>query len=159
MRVYHTSDTVIAHPDVLHSRDALDFGKGFYVTLIREQAVKYGRRFTIRGQQAVLNTYELDDKWRCEHIKCFPTYDGEWLDFIVANRKLMPVIPYDAVEGGIANDKIFRTLDLYLAGEIGRDEALKRLKYEKPNHQICILSQELIDKYLTFISSEEITNG
>jgi len=41
MRLYHASTLVIEKPDVLHSRDKLDFGKGFYLTAIREQAVRY----------------------------------------------------------------------------------------------------------------------
>ena len=33
---------------------------------------------------------------------------------------------------------------------------MKRLKYEKPNWQICFKKQEVIDKYLKFIGSEKI---
>ena len=86
----------------------------------------------------------------------FDTYNEEWLDFIAANRKLMPVEHFDAVEGGVANDRIFRTVELYFAEEISKEDALKRLKYEKPNHQICLLNQRLIDKYLTYIRTEEL---
>ena len=39
---------------------------------------------------------------------------------------------------------------------LGRVEALRRLGYEKPNHQICLLSQTLIDSRLTFITAEEL---
>ena len=56
----------------------------------------------------------------------------------------------------VANDKIFRTVELYLAGDINKDEALKRLKYEKPNHQICFINQQLIDKYLHYLRTEEL---
>lgn len=38
MRLYHASDRVIENPDVYHSREHLDFGKGFYLTSIRIQA-------------------------------------------------------------------------------------------------------------------------
>lgn len=156
MRVYHASNTIIEHPDTQHSRDALDFGRGFYVTALQEQAISYAQRFVWRGQRAFLNTYELNADWRKEGAKRFDHYDGEWLDFVVANRSLRPVKSYKSVEGGIANDKIFRTLELYMAGDIGREEALKRLVYEKPNHQICFLCQDIIDKYLTFIDAKEI---
>ena len=40
MLVYHSSDQRFTSPDVLHSRNALDFGKGFYVTRFKEQAEK-----------------------------------------------------------------------------------------------------------------------
>ncbi|MDE5790968.1 MAG: DUF3990 domain-containing protein [Muribaculaceae bacterium] len=32
MLVYHSSDQCFTMPDVNHSHNALDFGKGFYVT-------------------------------------------------------------------------------------------------------------------------------
>ncbi len=156
MIVYHSSYVVVDKPDVAHSREALDFGKGFYVTVLREQALRYAERFVLRGRKAYLNVYELADGWRDGNVKVFPSYDEEWLDFISANRSLLPVERYDAVEGGVANDRIFRTVELYAAGEIGKDEALVRLRYEKPNHQICLASQRLIDGYLTYVRTEEL---
>nr|WP_306302456.1 DUF3990 domain-containing protein [Segatella maculosa] len=73
-----------------------------------------------------------------------------------ANRRQRSVVSYDCVEGGIANDRIFRTIDLFLSQDISRDEALKRLRFEEPNHQICFLKQALIDEFLSFIDAEEI---
>lgn len=156
MIVYHSSYIIVDKPDVHHSREALDFGKGFYVTAIYEQALRYAERFSLRGKKAFLNVYELNDAWRNEHVKIFKAYDGEWLDFIASNRSLKAVHTYDAVEGGVANDKIFRTVELYLAGDITKDTALARLKYEKLNHQICILKQKLINDYLKYIRTEEL---
>ena len=40
MLVYHSSDQCFTVPDVVHSREALDFGKGFYVTRLKEQALQ-----------------------------------------------------------------------------------------------------------------------
>ena len=45
MRLYHASTVVVEKPDTEHSRDKLDFGKGFYLNIIREQAVRYADRF------------------------------------------------------------------------------------------------------------------
>ena len=45
---------------------------------------------------------------------------------------------------------------LDFANEISREEALTRLQFEKPNHQICFLKQALIDEFLSFINAEEI---
>lgn len=156
MRIYHASQVEVVHPDVSYSRDALDFGKGFYVTCLREQAVKYADKFLFRGQKAILNSYELDDEWKNWHIRSFDIYDEQWLDFVAANRHGDAVESFDAVEGGIANDKVFRTLDLFFSGDITKEDALRRLRYEKPNHQICLLSQKLIDRHLKFLFSEEL---
>ena len=38
MRVYHGSYVEVAEPDIIHSRKKIDFGIGFYVTPIEEQA-------------------------------------------------------------------------------------------------------------------------
>ncbi|MEG0672331.1 DUF3990 domain-containing protein, partial [Clostridium sp.] len=63
---------------------------------------------------------------------------------------------YDVVIGGIADDRVFNTLDLYINNLIDKSEALNRLKYYKPNNQICIISNSIIKNELKFIKSEEI---
>ncbi len=156
MIVYHSSTIKVEHPDIRFSRRFIDFGKGFYVTHLRDQAVKYANRFLDRGQNAFLNTYELNTDWKTFNVKRFEKYDSEWLDFVADCRKGNPVTQYDIIEGGIANDKVFTTVDLYFSDWITKDEALKRLRYEKPNWQICLCTQEIMDKCLKFIESEEI---
>ena len=59
LKLYHSSTEIVEHPDPLHSRDYLDFGKGFYLTTIREQAEKYSLRFKRRHKQAWLNIYDF----------------------------------------------------------------------------------------------------
>ncbi len=44
MIVYHGSNVVVEKPDVNHSFRSLDFGKGFYVTTVREQAIRWANR-------------------------------------------------------------------------------------------------------------------
>ena len=63
----------------------------------------------------------------------------------------------DVIEGGIANDRVFNTIELYSQGLITQDTALSRLQYESPNNQICLLSQAVVDGYLHFIESSIIT--
>ena len=64
--------------------------------------------------------------------------------------------PFDMVEGGVANDNVIDTVEDYENGIITAVQALGQLRYKAVNHQICILNQEIVDKFLTFISSEEI---
>ena len=66
---------------------------------------------------------------------------------------------YDIVSGGIADDKVFNTIDLYFAGEMSKEDALGRLAFEYPNHQICILNQNVILHHLKFKKATEITIG
>ena len=43
MIVYHGSSEIVKKPDVLHSYRPLDFGMGFYVTTVEEQAARWAR--------------------------------------------------------------------------------------------------------------------
>ena len=156
MIVYHASPFKIEHPDINHSRECLDFGKGFYLTTIYEQAVKYAQRFKLRGKQAFVNTHELSDNLDSFDVKTFSLYDEEWLDFVSACRRNADLSTYDIVVGGIANDKVFRTIDLYFSGDMNKDDALSKLKYEQPNNQLCIRSQKAIEQNLKFINAEDI---
>ncbi|MBR4156377.1 MAG: DUF3990 domain-containing protein [Bacteroidales bacterium] len=154
MILYHTSTLEIRRPELSYSRPRLDFGKGFYLTSLRAQAETYGERFVRKGETAILNTYHLDEiRMDCTH-KVFLSYDGEWLDFVAACRKGMPHESYDIIEGGIADDQVFDTVDLYFSGIYTKEQALDQLRYKKTNHQVCITSQDVLDKYLHFQSSE-----
>ena len=118
MKLYHSSNTVIEHPDTQHSRKYLDFGRGFYLTSLYDQAVRYAQRFKRRGQTAWLNIYELSDiaenQW---NIKKFESYNKEWLDFVAQCRDGKDIGDFDMIIGGIANDKVIMTLDRYFIKE------------------------------------------
>ncbi|MBQ9466028.1 MAG: DUF3990 domain-containing protein [Muribaculaceae bacterium] len=151
MKLYHTSNTIVRVPDISHSRKHLDFGEGFYLTSLESQAIDYGRRFILRGEPAFMNIYYLADEIPNAIIKEFNEYDGQWLDFITACRKGLHHERYDIIIGGIADDQVFDTVDLYLQGKYNREQALDQLIWKKPNHQICITSQSILDNYLEFI--------
>ena len=82
----------------------------------------------------------------------FTTYDAHWLDFVVACRQGNVIWQdYDIIEGGIADDRVIRTIDLYMRGDYTREEALSRLIHQEPNNQICITNQKVIDEHLHFV--------
>ncbi|MBP5230556.1 MAG: DUF3990 domain-containing protein [Clostridia bacterium] len=162
MEVFHGSFTKVDKPDLSFSRKTLDFGTGFYVTPVREQAVSWAMRWLCRNRPAIVNRYVFHDELLPElgvRVKDFPVYDREWLRFVADNRAGIQQDQYYVIRGGIANDKVFNTLELFFAKLISEDEALARLKFEKPNHQICIRRQDLIDRLLVFESAEEIPDG
>ncbi len=151
MLVYHSSDQCFTKPDVLHSREALDFGKGFYVTRLIEQADKYANRFRRAGKDAFLHTFEYSPDFDMK-VRVFDSYDEEWLDFVCNCRKgKNDYRQYDIIEGGVANDKVFQTVDLYMAGIYNKEQALQNLAYEMPNNQLCFITQKAIDSCLRFI--------
>ena len=154
MILYHGSYLKIDKPDLMHSRDNVDFGRGFYTTPIYEQAVKWCGKFKRRGQTGVVSKYRFNmenkDDW---NILEFNSYSEECLDFILNCRSKKDNTDYDIVIGGVANDKVFNTVELYFDGLIDKKEALKRLCYEKPNLQVCFRTEEVI-KSLYFEGSE-----
>ncbi|UPA31796.1 DUF3990 domain-containing protein [Terrisporobacter glycolicus] len=162
MELYHGSYCEIKNPNISYSRDSLDFGRGFYLTDIKKQAIDWVDRFIRRGKLGCINIYaiNLDELSTRYKIKKFDSYDMEWLDFILDCRNgSKRYLDYDIVIGGIADDKVYNTIELYEFELITKDEALNRLKYHKPNNQICITNQEILDMYLKFNLCEVINNG
>ena len=156
MKLYHGSYLKIEHPDISFSRSNVDFGRGFYVTPIKEQAISWASRFKRKHGQSVVSAYEIDELALQDSVAImrFDTYSDEWLDFVVSCRQGENVGEYDIVIGGVANDKVFNTVQLFLDGLIDRAESIKRLRYEKPNIQYCFRNQKIIDLHLKFLSSE-----
>ena len=63
---------------------------------------------------------------------------------------------FDIIEGGIANDSVIDTVDAYMSGLIDGSTALGKLMYNKPNNQICILNQKIIEKCVRFFIFKNI---
>lgn len=156
MILYHSSDVEVTSPDILHSRIDIDFGRGFYLTPLREQAINYAQRFLRRGKSAWVNTFYLEHEPTEWKIQEFTDYNLDWLNFITKCRAADDNTDFDLVIGGIANDKVIRTLDRYFRKEISADLAIGLLKYEKPNIQYCIRTQAMLDKCLTHIESIQL---
>lgn len=148
MEIYHSSYISVESPDIIFSREFLDFGKGFYLTTLYDQAVKYAQRFKRRKRPAWLSTYELEFNPADWKILQFDSYSREWLQFVANCRKGQDESDYDLIIGGIANDEVIQTIERYFAGEISENDALGLLKYEKPNNQYCIRSQRMLDECL-----------
>lgn len=160
--LFHGSLVEVRHPLVNVGRKDLDFGQGFYVTDIKEQAIKWAN--TLKGRTedndvvAYLNVYELEkDHLPDYRILSFKEYDFNWLDFICRSRRgECPWKNFDIIEGGIANDSVIDTVDAYMSDLIDAKTALGKLAFHKPNNQICILNQRIIDSYLCFVSSKKL---
>lgn len=154
MLVYHGSYLEIKNPDIFHSRKNLDFGEGFYTTTIYDQALRWSLKFKKNNLKPIISIYELSEK-AFENLKIlkFENYSDEWLDYVINCRKGLVELDYDIVMGGVANDKVFNTLELFFDGLIEKHQAIKRLKYEKPNMQICFRTLKSL-QYLKFKGSD-----
>ena len=157
MILYHGSNVEVSKPDTLHSRKNLDFGSGFYTTPLLEQAQKWCEKFKKRYRSAFISKYDFLEKAlsECTILK-FNSYSANWLDFIVKCRLGHDTSEYNIIIGGVANDKVFNTCELFFRGYIPQETALERLRFEKPNIQFCFKDQTTINNYLKFIGSEKL---
>ena len=106
MILYHSSYTPVRKPDITFSRDYLDFGKGFYLTSIYEQAEKYAQRFKRRRKAAWVSMFELEYNPMDWEILQFHAYDKTWLHFVTRCRAGKDNSDYDLIIGGVADDKV-----------------------------------------------------
>lgn len=156
MILYHGSYVEIKIPDLKHSRLNVDFGCGFYTTPIKEQAEKWCTKFKRRGRNGIVSRYSFNPELigNLKVLK-FDAYSEDWLDFILSCRSGKDCTDYDIVIGGVANDKVFNTVELFFDGLIDKKEAIQRLRYEKPNLQICFRTEKALLQ-LHFEGSEQI---
>lgn len=157
LEVYHGGTDEITNPIVGYGRQDLDFGPGFYVTDIYTQAELWAiNKGAVREKVPVVNVYHLN-KAGCLHEgrgRIFAEYDASWLEFVKDCRTgKKPWADYDYIEGGVADDRVYDTIRLYLQGFYDTETALAQLRFFKPNNQICLLNQELLERHLKFISS------
>lgn len=162
--LYHGSSVSVPSPLTSVGRRELDFGPGFYVTSIREQAERWARRVCVvrAADTPIVTTYEFDESALSSDVSCLRLehYDREWLDFIVSSRRgEEPWRGYDIIEGGVANDQVIDTVEDYFAGRITEEQAIGQLRFAQPTHQMCISSQAVIDRCLHFVAAETVEKG
>jgi hypothetical protein len=143
MKVWHGSYTTIEKIDLSAGGKQRDFGHGFYVTNLREQAGVWATRIGKgRGVSGVVTEFEYDEfMTRDMEMKVlrFDDYNDEWLDFVVlnrTNRKNRQAHDYDIVEGPVADDRITTQVDRFIEGKISREQFLSNLVFN-PSHQMC----------------------
>lgn len=152
MIVYHGSSEVVRQPDILHSYRALDFGKGFYVTTVSQQAERWARRkAALVGGRAIVNQYQMDDDMTGLRVKRFPDDLVEWIEFVCDCRDGKPGYQnYDLIIGKVANDKVFRVVDMYHSGIWNKERALKEIRAYPNYDQLAFITQRAIDQLLCF---------
>ena len=95
MKVFHGSNMIVDKPDVMHSYRALDFGKGFYVTTVWEQAERWAKRKAqmMESGKPIVNIYEMSEEIPERYsLKTFPDDLDEWIDFVCRCRVMNTMI-------------------------------------------------------------------
>ena len=149
MTVYHGGYMPIERPEIRIGRNTKDFGPGFYCTVIKEQAIRWARRYDTK----IVSVYVVRLETRL-NIKEFATMTEEWLDFIVACRSGVPH-PYDIVIGAMADDQIYSYVSDFIDGSITREQFWVLAKFKYPTHQINFCTEAAL-KCLEFRDYEVI---
>lgn len=131
-----------------------DFGRGFYLTDIKNQASQMAVRrcdFSKKGSP-IVQEYEIDDsvlKSGELKVKVFETVSTEWAEFVLMNRrnKQPNLYDYDVVIGPIADDGVVLQLNLYERHLIDISQLVKGLTYHDLNSQFCFRTEKSV-KYL-----------
>lgn len=149
--LYHGSNVEIETINLDKCSPYKDFGKGFYLTDIKEQAKQMAvRRTRIAGEgKPTVTAYSFDERLlenSSLQVKLFDTPSKEWALFILANRKgwMQPV--YDIVIGPIADDGVVFQLERYVHRLITLDTLVEELTYRKLNRQYFFGTELSISK-------------
>jgi len=142
MILYHGSNMAIESIDFAKCRPYKDFGKGFYLTDIPEQAKRMAARTAkmFKGIPTV-TAFDFDiDAARKNGLKIlvFDSPDSEWANFVMRNRDLNvkhPCHDYDIVIGPVADDTISRLLRMFNENFITEEQLLKELTFSKVTSQ------------------------
>lgn len=158
MIVYHGSNRIVQNPDISFSKAFLDFGKGFYVTSFKKQAEKWALRKAMRyGGPAFVNVFEMPDDLSLYKVLKFDSEDENWLEFVCECRRGSESYKnYDIIIGKVANDDVFKTVNMYFQGLWDKHKTLEELRYSKANNQICVINGEIIAEVLKFKDFYEV---
>lgn len=153
--VYHGTNADFDMISLEQSHNKRDFGKGFYTTVLKQQAIEWAKRLCLRRDSGKPYVYEY---LLCEtaglKVRHFDALTLDWLDFIKENRTNGKYRhPYDVIIGPVADDNTMETVQLYITGILNAEEAMSRLRYSKINNQISFHTERAL-KSLRFIRRE-----
>lgn len=159
MRLYHGSTVTVRKPSLRPGRSNADFGKGFYTTSVLEQAVRWAHIKQERedAARAVVSVYEFDKSLLDNtdlKIRQFTGADEPWLLFVTGCRKSR-THEYDLVQGPVANDKVFTTVNLFESGLLSANAAILQLKAYKTYDQLSFHTPRVIGT-LKFVESFDV---
>lgn len=153
MKLYHETNCDFSKIYLNKCRPNKDFGKGFYLTDIRKQALNMAIRKCVfeNTGTAVVQVYEFDETILTKkelNIKVFNSVCEEWAEFIIKNRtsRNKSTHNYDIVVGPVADDGVVFQINLYLQHLINMQTLIKELTFRKLNNQYFFGTERAIYK-------------
>ena len=147
MKLYHGSNIIIEQIELSKCKPYKDFGQGFYLTEIKEQAEQMARRTSaIYGGEAVVTEFEFNETaLKTLSVKTFEEPNEEWALFVMANRSrknVQPTHSFDIVIGPVADDTIATLFRNFDDGIIDLQMLVNGLKYKKVSSQYLFHSEK-----------------
>ncbi|MBR0072541.1 MAG: DUF3990 domain-containing protein [Bacteroidales bacterium] len=133
MILYHGSNMPIETVDLSKSRPFKDFGRAFYLSEDKKQALEMARFKTLTtGGVETLTSFNVDDLSGLNCLR-FDAYTEEWAEFVYNNRDEHQQFqhPFDVVYGPIANDTVGVQIRDLRERKISFKSFLENLKYHK----------------------------
>ncbi len=159
MLLFHGSNTDIKVINLAMCRPYKDFGRGFYLTILKEQAERMARRVArIYGGSPVLNAFEIDDLFMDSsnlNIKNFGIRTSEeWARFVMNNRSRRFTDfsssecnfdnKYDVVIGPIADDDMAVLFRQCENGIITFENMVNGMVYKETTNQYSFHTERAI---------------
>jgi len=167
MILYHGSNVEVSRIDLSKCTKYKDFGQGFYLTSIKQQACEWAEKVAKRfnSGKPTLNIYDFDDDRSGLKSLVFTEPDEKWAIFIINNRNRNFTNhgdmlsnhdnKYDFIHGLVANDDISTVLEAFLLGILPISEISKALTYKQLNDQYSFHTEKAV-AYLKFLRSETL---
>jgi len=144
--LYHGTNCDFSSADLSKAKDKRDFGRGFYLTTLQNQAKDWAETLFARfgGEEIFVYEFEFEIK-KDLNIKQFNGISEDWLNFIRDNRISGGIQHnFDIVQGAVANDRTNRTLALFVEGIYSTKEAMEKLRSNKLNDQFSIHTEKAL---------------
>ena len=170
MRLYHGSNIAIDNINLAMCRPYKDFGQGFYLTDIEEQAEKMAIRVArIYGEKPIVLIYEIEDNFK--DLKNLKIKDfgiqttEEWARFVMNNRSraftdMKNVLcnkdnKYDIVIGPVADDNMALLFRQYENEIIDFETLVKGMIYKETSSQYSFHTENSV-KLLRKVMSKDV---
>ena len=155
MILYHGTNLAIKDIDLSICKPHKDFGQGFYLTTLEDQAQKMAKRVArIYGGVPTVNVYRFDETVLDKDILSIcrfeqPTID--WALFVTNNRNDMRDgennldFKYDVVIGPVADDDLSMLFSLFTDGFIDETALMNGMKFKRLTDQYSFHTKRAIE--------------
>lgn len=155
MILYHGTNLCIDKIDLSVCRPNKDFGKGFYLTTLEDQAQKMAKRVSaIYGGRPIVNVYQFDEinlQNPLLNIRFFDKPSIEWALFVTNNRNRILSgehnvdLRYDIVVGPVADDDLSLLFRQFTGGLIDEAALKKGMEFRKLTDQYSFHTKKAIE--------------